>query len=135
MGQRTTSIIADWSITDWAALTRFAQALHDQIGATRVLLFGSRAHRDHHKHSDYDLIVVSPQFAHVRTLDRGRGLRQIWYGVGGDGPMDLICVTPEEFDLDRQRASLIAAVLPEAIDLLTSLPSERAVADSSIHGV
>jgi hypothetical protein len=123
MDRHATSVIGDWSVTDWAALARFGEALHDQIGATRVLLFGSRARRTQHKYSDYDLIVVSPQFASIHLLKRGQDLRQLWYGVGGDGPMDLICVTPEEFAMDRQRASLIAAVLPEAIDLL---PTEEA---------
>ena len=41
-----------------------------------------------------------------------------WYGAGGDGPVGFICLTPEEFDDARTRISLIAAVLPEAIDLL-----------------
>ncbi len=135
--RRTTSIIDDWSTTDWAALARFAQALRQQIGATRVLLFGSRARRNHHKHSDYDLIIISPRFDGIPLLNRGRGLRQIWYGVGGEGPMDLICVTPDELELDRQRASLIAAVLPEAVDLLSREEScsclpERASVDDIV---
>jgi len=32
--------------------------------------------------------------------------------------MDLLCLTPKEFAAAGQRISLIAAVLPEAIDLL-----------------
>lgn len=131
MGTHPTSLMADWAATDWASLSRFAQALRERIGATRVLLFGSRARGNHHKHSDYDVIVVSPAFEYVNLLHRGRGLRQIWYAVGGDGPMDLICVTPQEFELDRHRASLIAAVLPEAIDLLASTAPEPISSDGS----
>ncbi|MGH2411350.1 MAG: HEPN domain-containing protein [Chloroflexota bacterium] len=68
--------------------------------------------------SDYDLIIVSPQFSGIEPMRRANGLRQIWYRVGGHGPMDLICLTPREFADAAARISLIAAVLPEAIDLL-----------------
>lgn len=32
--------------------------------------------------------------------------------------MDLSCLTPEEFALARERITLVAAVLPEALELL-----------------
>jgi predicted nucleotidyltransferase len=84
-------------------------------------LFGSHARGQASRDSDYDIIVVSPQFDGVERLRRHVGLRQIWYEVGGRGPMDLICVTPEEFTRARDRITLIAAVLPESIDLLPSV--------------
>lgn len=101
-----------------AELTRFAQTLRDQIGAECILLFGSRARGGARPDSDYDLIIVSPRFADVAAMQRGIGLRQLWYAAGGDGPMDLICLTPEEFVRAQRRITLVAAVLPEAIDLL-----------------
>lgn len=104
--------------TDFAVLRRFAQALRDELGAQRVLLFGSRARGDEWPDSDFDFIVVSPQFEDVHLLRRSRGIHNIWYGAGGKGGMDLICLTPDEFQEERQRISLVAAVLPEAIDLL-----------------
>lgn len=99
-------------------LVRFAEQLRDRIGAQRVLLFGSRARAQTGRDSDYDLIVVSAHFANVEPPHRAVGLRQLWYSVGGDGPMDLLCLTPEEFALAQNRITLVAAVLPEAIDLL-----------------
>jgi predicted nucleotidyltransferase len=100
------------------ALRDFARTLEQQHGAERVLLFGSRAQHRARPDSDYDLIIVSPQFRHVERVDRARGLRQLWYAAGGDGPMDLLCLTPEEFDVARDRATLVAAVLPHAVSLL-----------------
>jgi predicted nucleotidyltransferase len=85
-----------------------------------VLLFGSRARGQADQGSDYDLIVVSPRFAGVEPLRRAARLRQLWYGVGGEGPMDLICLTPEEFALAQGRITLVAAVLAEAVDLLSA---------------
>ena len=118
MDRRATSSIAD------PALRRFARQLREELDASQVLLFGSRARGQERSDSDYDLIVVSPQFDGIESMRRAIGLRQIWYRMGGHGPMDLVCLTPKEFTEARRRISLIAAVLPEAIDLL---PVERTV--------
>jgi len=106
------------------SLIRFAGRLRDQIGATRVLLFGSYARGTASPDSDYDLIIVSPCFAKNRPMERSLGLRELFYEVGGNAPMDLICLTPEEFEAAKQSISLIAAVLPEAIDVPPA-PSEQ----------
>ncbi len=106
--------------TDFEALRRFAYALHDRMAATRVLLFDSRARCDEHEDSDYDVIIVSPRFAVIPRAERSLGIRELWSSVGGEGSMDLICLTPEEFEVARHRISLIAEVLPETIDLLAA---------------
>jgi predicted nucleotidyltransferase len=92
--------------------------LRDRVGAEQVLLFGSHARGDAQHDSDYDLIVVSPQFEGLRRRDRAIGLRDLFYEVGGHAPLDLICLTPEEFDEASRRITLVSAVLPEAVDLL-----------------
>lgn len=101
------------------AIVRFAQRLSDEIGASEVLLFGSRARATHDDDSDYD-IIVSEQFEGVDRLKRGIGLTSMFYDVGGFAPMDLFCLTPEEFEAAKSRITLIAAVLPESIDLLAA---------------
>lgn len=98
---------------------RFAQLLRGKIGAERVVLFGSRARGEARADSDFDFIVVSPTFASIEPAGRGVGLWDLWYRAGGNAPLDLLCVTPEEFAVARRRISLIAAVLPEAIAVLT----------------
>ena len=113
--------IADRSATEPTlepALTAFAEQLREQIRAQRVLLFGSHARGQTARDSGYDLIVVSPRFAAVEPLRRAIGLRQLWYDMGGEGPMDLICLPPEEFADAQRHITLVAAVLPEAIELL-----------------
>jgi predicted nucleotidyltransferase len=99
-------------------LGRFATRLHQEIGAERVLLFGSHARGNAYRESDYDFIVVSPRFARVERLQRGLDLWDLWLDVGGREPIDAICVTPEEFERASQQITHIQAVLPEAIDLL-----------------
>lgn len=83
---------------------RFAHLLHQEVGAERVLLFGSRARAD--------------TFSGIESARRGVGLWELWYRAGGNAPLDLICVTPDEFALARARISLIAEVLPQAVDVL-----------------
>ena len=99
-------------------LGRFAERLRQETGAERVLLFGSHARGSAYRESDYDFIVVSPRFAGVDRLQRGLDLWDLWRDVGGREPMDVICVTPEEFEQASQRITLIQAVLPESVDLL-----------------
>ena len=70
-----------------------------------MLLFGSYASGNPRHDSDYDLIIVSPQFAGVAPSRRGIGLRQLWYEAGGDKPLDLICLTPAEFEQEQHPPS------------------------------
>jgi predicted nucleotidyltransferase len=102
------------------SLLRFAWRLRDDLRAERVLLFGSYARGTAYYDSDYDLIIVADHFRTIAPLERQVGLREMFYELGGNAPMDLICLTPEEFESARGRITLVSAVLPEAIDLLES---------------
>lgn len=119
MGTASTQALA------YDAPRRFAERLRRDMAAQRVLLFGSRARGTQRACSEYDFIVVSPLFHAVEPWARGRGLRRIFREEGGRGGVDIICLTPEEFERAKKRISLIAAVLPEAVDLLSSTPSAR----------
>ena len=101
------------------AVDRFAATLQQVAGAERVLLFGSRARGGARPDSDYDFIVVSPLFSAQSRRERPVGLYRFWYEAEGDAPLDLVCLTPEEFDDAAQRISLVSAVLPEALVLLS----------------
>ncbi len=112
MDRRATTIPLD------PAIVRFAERLRKDIGAERVLLFGSQATGRARPDSDYDLIIVADRFRTIRDLRRGIGLRDLYYDVGGNAPLDLFCLTPEEFEWASTHITLVNAVLPEAIDLL-----------------
>lgn len=102
------------------AVLRFAQRLTEDVDATAVLLFGSHATGTNDIDSAYDIIVVSEQFVGVDPFQRGLNLKFLFYEVGGFAPMHLYCVTPEEFETGKHRITMLAAVLPEAIDLLAA---------------
>lgn len=102
------------------SLKRFARLLVERIGAEHVLLFGSYARGEARADSDVDVIIVSNRFRDIPLMSRAIGLRPIWYEAGGDTSMDLFCLTPEEFTDAQARIGIIAAVIPEAIDLLAA---------------
>lgn len=99
-------------------LRRFAEALREEVGAERVLLFGSHARGDARPDSDYDFIIVAPGFEKAPEIRRAVGLHDLFYATVGFAPLDFICLTPDEFERARHRITLVSAVLPEAIDLL-----------------
>lgn len=93
------------------------------FGVEHVYLFGSQATGRAAPDSDYDFLIVGSHFGKMPRLRRHVGLHERFYDVGGDAPLDLICLTPEEFEAAKGRASLVRSVLPEAIDLLAEEPA------------
>ncbi|MDQ3548635.1 MAG: nucleotidyltransferase domain-containing protein [Chloroflexota bacterium] len=85
-----------------------------------MLLVGSRARGTNDDDSDYDIIIVSEHFTGVDRFEREFGLKSLFYEAGGFAPMDLYCLTPEEFEIGQNRISMLADILPEAIDLLAA---------------
>ena len=105
------------------AAQAFARRLHDEFGVAHVYLFGSQATGRAGPDSDYDFLIVGDHFEAIPRLQRHFGLHELYWEAGGDAPLDLICLTPSEFENAKGRASLVRAVLPEAIDLLAEEPT------------
>lgn len=95
-------------------LTRFARWLRKRYHIDRLILFGSRARGEQLLHSDYDIIIVSPDFARLPFVKRaGKIIRDF------DSPMnvELLCYTPEEFELKRSQISIVSEALRHGVDL------------------
>jgi hypothetical protein len=105
------------------AVRRFARRLRDDLGVARVLLFGDHLTDIASEESEYRLILTGERFAAQDLADRPIGLHEYFYDEGGDAALDLICLTPEEFETAKGRITLVSAVLPEAIDLLAEEPA------------
>ena len=103
---------------NWELVERFREALAARIALRRLLLFGSRARGASSEWSDYDFIVVAPDFARVSPLWRGQGFDALWFELGGQVDVDLLCLTPDEFAAAASRpTSWISAAAAEAIEI------------------
>lgn len=92
----------------------FAEALKERFRANKVILFGSRARGDWLHESDYDFVVVSPTFEGIPFVRRAVPLYEFWYQWPG---VELLCYTPEEFDVKRQQIGIVAEAVREGIEL------------------
>jgi len=95
-------------------LSGFRKALSGVIPVTRMILFGSFARGDYKKESDIDLIVVSPKFRGTVFSKRNSALYDQWKL---DYPVDFLCFTPEEFEKQRKRVSIVAMALKEGVEI------------------
>lgn len=105
------------------AARAFARRLYDDLGVAHVYLFGSQATGHARPDSDYDFLIVANYLQGIPRLRRHVGLHDLYYAVGGNASLDLICPTPAELEWAKHHATLVQAVLPEAIDLLAEGPA------------
>lgn len=90
---------------------RVKRALSSKIRVKSVYLFGSRARGSYREDSDYDIAVVSPDFAGMDFLERQRLARPLVRKVLGDVPLDVVCYTEEEFEMGRK--AFLPAIIEE----------------------
>ncbi len=96
----------------------FISRVNQRYRVTRAFLFGSRARGDHFNDSDYDVIIVSPDFEGIPFARRIAELYEFWDWF----PIDIepICYTPEEFDKKSKEISTIMRALDEGIEITPS---------------
>ena len=95
-------------------ITRFLKRLQE-FRIEKAVLFGSRARGDWLKESDWDLLLVSPDFEGMPFLERIRSVLDDW-----SSPVDLevLCYTPDEFARKRKQIGIVRTAVREGIDLL-----------------
>ena len=96
-------------------LKSFFRKLGEKISVERGILFGSRAWGGAEKDSDYDLIIVSENFAGQKFYERAVGLRQYWEI---DAPVDFICFTPAEFSERAGGVNIVSEALKKGIAII-----------------
>jgi predicted nucleotidyltransferase len=79
----------------------------------RVILFGSRSRNDFHEESDYDLLLISPVFNNV--LFRNRSIKA--YSLRDTLPVDMVCLTPEEFERRKNEISIVGIAAREGVEI------------------
>lgn len=98
------------------SLVPFIAALKDGFRLRAVALFGSRARGDHLPDSDFDLAVVSDDFAGLDRLRRRLRVYEVWYDFGPDADADIFALTPDE--LQAMQGPLIWDMLEDGLPLL-----------------
>lgn len=79
---------------DRALLDSFIDALRGRLNLASVVVFGSRATGDNLEDSDYDILVLSPDFEKYDRVERIELLLEAWPGLL---PLEPVALTPEEF--------------------------------------
>ncbi len=85
-----------------------------KFGIEKIIIFGSAASGTMNRHSDVDLILVSRKFAKKSFFKRPLGLWKFWKL---NYPPEFICYSPEEFEKEKKKVSLVSEALREGIEI------------------
>lgn len=88
-------------------IQHYLKVLRAKIQIDGVLLFGSFAWGAPTKHSDVDLVVISPDFSHKNFSDRLSLLSHARDKTTYQIAMDIVGYTPEEFSNIEQHSAII----------------------------
>jgi uncharacterized protein len=102
MGKKVDPIIKDF-------LTRARK----KYKIEKAILFGSRARGDNFNDSDYDVILVSPDFENIFFTQRIAKMYDFWKHY----PLEIepICYTPEEFEKKKNQIGIVKTAVEEGI--------------------
>lgn len=98
---------------DQSLLDSFLDNLRGKFRLTSVVVFGSRATGENLEESDYDIFVISPDFAGYRPFERVELLLDAWPGLV---PLEPVAMTPEEFN--AADGALVWDILLEGLVLM-----------------
>jgi len=98
-------------------LRGFVDKLKKLYSPTLILLFGSRSRGDALIESDYDILVVSSAFRDTKWVKRHEEAYECW---DDDAGLDLLCYSPEEFDVKRMQIGIVREAVEEGIVIYRS---------------
>ena len=90
-------VLAHPDVADPAVLSRIAERLKQELGAEKVIVYGSVARGEATIHSDIDLLVIVPteEKRGYRRMARARGvIRDLSFGL----PISPLVLTPAEVE-------------------------------------
>lgn len=93
---------------------RYVKKVKKAYPDARAFLFGSRARTDHWVTSDFDLLVISKKFADKSTGKRIGDLLKLWTF---HRDLDVICLTPDEFNRRKKTSSLLKLIAHDGIEV------------------
>ncbi len=97
---------------DTARIRRFVNRFRDRFDITEAVFFGSRARGDNLVHSDFDLILVSPDFDGMRMAERAAAVLDYW---NHNRQLEVFCYTPEEFQRKKEQIGTVRTAVEEGV--------------------
>ncbi|HII17598.1 TPA: nucleotidyltransferase domain-containing protein [Candidatus Woesearchaeota archaeon] len=92
----------------------FAETLRKAFQIERIILFGSRARGTHRRGSDYDFILVSPDFSKMKFTERISKIYPYWKF---NDTIEPLCYTPEEFERLRNQITIVNEAVREGVQV------------------
>ncbi|MHA1369876.1 MAG: nucleotidyltransferase domain-containing protein [Promethearchaeota archaeon] len=93
----------------------FIRAVRAHFSLEQVILFGSRARGDHFTTSDYDILLVSNDFEGMLFSERVASVLDHWHWYPVE--VDVICLTPGEFNKKKGQIGIIREAVREGIEI------------------
>jgi len=104
--------MASISIPTPADIQDIAHTINEHYDAEMIILFGSCARNEQRLGSDVDLLVVLPRPEGMKARDQARQIRRLFIGRGI--PMDILVMTPGEFEAKSHTYGHIACIARES---------------------
>jgi len=104
--------ITDKKVDVW--LKKFKRKLMLRYNPEKIILFGSRAKKDHLVESDIDLVIVSEKFENIKWPRRLSEVAELWEGLITIEPL---CYTPKEFKEKQKQIGILQQALKEGVEL------------------
>ena len=102
MGKKTDKII-----------NNFVRKVRKKYKVEKTIFFCSRARGDYLKNSDYDIILVSPDFEGIFFSKRIALMYDFWDNY----PLEIepLCYTPKEFEQKKKEIGIVSEAVKEGI--------------------
>ena len=96
-------------------VTMFRKAVQNKFSPCRIILFGSRAKKTAKKSSDYDFLLVSQKFQKIEWEERSAKAYRLKRNI--PAAMDIICLTPQEFEEKKKHIGVVQEAAKEGIEI------------------
>lgn len=93
----------------------YIASLRPFIKVKKAILFGSWARGEGHRHSDIDLIIISPDFKKLDFMKRLIWLSKMRKEKFMSPPMDILGYTPEEFKKLSKESIVLGEVKKQGV--------------------
>jgi hypothetical protein len=90
----------------------FLNKVKENFHPDLIILFGSRARGDYLHDSDFDLIIVSPDFQDVHFMERIYQILEFW---DYDWDVDILPYTPKEFQKKKNQIGIVNQAVREGL--------------------